>query len=178
MAKQAVSAHARPGPCYRDHAALRNPGVRARVCACVRARARGLPRGEGRGGRGGVPPRPYLPAFTVSIPCCRSRAQLLRPATQRLCSTAAHEWRYGSNQTLGLDCWQNSDSGWCIGSSPKLPIPPPPLGQPHPQRCPSVCSEPNPTPCGYHMMPSRPVTFALLSLVLLVASWPFGKGGG
>ena len=160
---------------------LRNPCVRACVRACVRVCARApaaCPTARGAGGGAVFRPGLTCPCFLFPFPAAARARSYSDPATQRLCSTAAHEWRYSNNQTLGLDCWQNSDSGWCTGSSPKLPIPPPTLGQPHPQRCASVCSEPNPTPCGYHVMPGRPVMFALLSLVLRLASWPFGKGGG
>ena len=66
---------------------------------------------------GGVCPRSLFP-----FPAAARARSYSGPATQRLCSTAAHEWRYGNNQTLGLDCWQNSDSDWGTGSSPKLPV--------------------------------------------------------
>ncbi|XP_043737543.1 protein BRAWNIN isoform X1 [Cervus elaphus] len=134
-------------------AVLRSPCVRACACVCACVRPRPAPRrgarGEGRCSATALPAR--VLRFHSLLPLARAAPRARQPSDS---STAAHVRRYGNNQTLGLDCRQNSGSGWGTGSSPKFPTPPPPVGQPHPQRCASVCSEPNPTPCGYHVMPA------------------------
>lgn len=98
---------------------------------CVRAPA-GQPRGEERGGRGGAPPRPYLPAFSASIPSCRCRSGSSCQASERCrCSILAFVQRFDQNERLGRDWWQNWDSNYRPSSSPKLLVPPSPQYKPH-----------------------------------------------
>lgn len=94
---------ARAAPAFVPAAAPEDP---QRACAPEAARR------EGRGGRGGAPPWPYLPAFSASIAGCRSRGRLLLPrkrATGR-CRIVAEVQRY-NNQRLGPDGRQNWGRG-------------------------------------------------------------------
>ena len=163
-----------PGLCT-GAVALKTPCVRA----CARAPA-ACPAAKGAGG--GAAPRPGLTCLRSPLPfLAADRARSYScPASERPDSVVPrpkHVLRYGNNQTLRFDCWQNWDSGWHSSSSPKFLVPLPP-GQTHPPSGASICPEPNHTPCACHVMQGSPITFSPLSLVFLLATWPSGKRGG
>lgn len=157
-------------------------GKRTRACvsACVRACKRPPAARPSRGAPGGG--ATLRPGLTCSrsllpFPAAAGARGYSGQASERVASEVPRR-TYGGPITSLLDSMAGRTAQLLeLKLLPQASSSPSPPTQTHPPRRASVSSKPNPTPCAYHVIQGSPIIFAPLSLVLL-ATWPFGKGGG